>query len=200
MRRLETFALAGALIGALIVGCAADDSDGDQAPNVQTPTAPVETGEPIVPPPNPATCSNVTRSGLPVAYHVMRLSPPAPLGGAIVPGEYELREVVVYDASEVPPTPAEDEQPLVAADARVAQKNIVLAQDHFRLATGDGALGESGFATETLSAGWYQVDGTNLNVTGICPTRATATIPYTATPYQVVLFPEPGVAEFYSLR
>lgn len=198
----KALALTGAMIGALVVGCAGDDDSGDQAPILPSNTPPaVDTGKPMANPPNPATCSNVTRSGAPVPYSVMWNSQPVALGGAILPGEYVLKEVVVYNTATDIQLPADNdpdnERPRLPVDTRIAQKNIVMAKDHFRQATGDGTLGEAGYAKETLSAGWYTIDGTNLKVTNICPARGETAIPYTATPYQLILFPTPDTAEFY---
>ncbi len=194
---LKQSAFIAAVIGGVVVGCAADD---DEAPVTQTPAPQPTTTTPAERLPEPATCANVTRSGPLVTYRVVGTDAPPPIGGEIVPGNYELQEVVVFDPTKGPERDEDDpNQPDFVPDARIAQKNVVMAKDHLRFAAGDGAS-NGGFVKETLSAAWYKVDGTNINLQGICPTRANLSIPYSASPNQVILFTEPGVAEFYSLR
>ena len=125
--------------------------------------------------------------------------PPPPLGGALSPGTYDLTSLYLYGGSNgdtedpdasLPPRPPSES----------AQATLVVTADTIEIARGAGAADDGGFADATISYGWIRVDGTDLVVDELCPTRQTSRIPYSAVGDAIALYTATNRREVYSLR
>jgi hypothetical protein len=154
------------------------------------------------PPPNPAACTGVTRGDSVVESITRPGDAPAPLGGTIVPGTYDLEYLSLYSGKPAdPPADPDAEAPTqYPVGVESAQITLVVTDDAIRRATGVGDLTDGGFASEELSTGWYTVDGTALEYEEICPTRDRRRIGFTADEATLSLQTRPDRWESYRRR
>ena len=179
----------------VVIGCGGGDDAGDSSP--ASPFSP-----PTIAPeqaPVTAQCAGVTRASSLVASRLALAHTPPALGGDLVVGTYDLTDLIVYDPTRADEVRGDDDPPLPDGK-ETAQTTLVVAKDHLRYAAGVGEVGESKFASEQLSAGWFKTEGTEIVYDEICPTRQSQRIPFTALAAGLVLYPRPNRVESYTLR
>lgn len=187
---------------AAVMGVAAcgDDGSGVGGGSV-TPDTGLDAGtadDAAAKPPNFQACRDVTRGGSLVESLTLPDNAPEAFGGPIQAGIYDLDDLVIYSGK--PPQPGEGESPIYPRGEEKAQVTIEIVDGAIRMASGSGAVTDSGFATETLSTGWITPQGALLVYDGICPTREQLQVPYSTVGDTIVLYTRPDRLETYRRR
>jgi hypothetical protein len=138
-----------------------------------------------------SACSPEPLQGAIVAENLLNQNPPAPLGGPVAPGTYELVELDAYDPTK--PSPSQT--------ANSAQITIVIDGTNLKTIA-HRSVADAGAPVQTVTSVAYKTNGTSLDTTSVCPTAgATKAIPYSAVgTNSIALFVDATHREVYQLR
>lgn len=150
--------------------------------------------------PDSGLCTGLSLGGDTIAELAVEGEVPPALGGAIVPGIYDLSELQVYgvfpdagtvDGGEPPPV-----NPLTGKAARAT---VIVLPNSLRFVEARGTADALG--PENARAFEYRADGTAMSATQVCPSAAPAkVIPYSSVGSGLALFPDPNHRELYVRR
>ncbi|MBX3187094.1 MAG: hypothetical protein KF819_08770 [Labilithrix sp.] len=186
---------------ALTAGCSDDDRPSSSPPPADVPAQDASTGfDAASITPRPDLCEGLARQGDAVPELELRGDAPAPLGGTIVPGTYDLAELYAYAGEQ--PGGSDEETPGSKITGRAGQGTLVVTQYEMRFLEARGAAESDAKAwPEQARAVLYRVDGTSLVSTAVCPTTALpVSLPFSAVGTGLAIFVDPTHREVYTLR
>lgn len=193
----------------LVVGLASACSDDDKSsssssgfvPDGSASTTEASTGvDAATITPRPDLCQGLKRETDPVQELELLGDAPAPLGGTIAPGTYDLAELTAYGY--VRDADAGDEAPSSRLTGKAAQITLIVTKFEMRRIEARGAA-NSDTATwpEKTSAVLYRTTGTDILGTGVCPeTSLPAPTAYSAVGTGLALFVDKTHRELFVLR
>ena len=142
-------------------------------------------------------CPAPALGGATVNARVVGGAPPDDTGGTVVPGTYDLTDVVLYDE-----TTAEDDGGIdsgLGAGVR-ARATIVLTSDMMQLAETAESPATGGVPVSTSFIAKQHVSNVFLVLDDTCPGTDSRQIPFTATPTTITLHSAMVRREVYTLR
>jgi len=154
--------------------------------------------------PRPELCSGVVPGGPIVQEMDLPGDAPAPVGGPVAQGTYDLIELDVYrgaaplDAGTVD---SGGEPPTTQRTGKTAQKTIVVGEFTMSFVGVRGTARPPTSGPREERGVRYRVDGTSLVQTQVCPmTKLPAPAPFSAITGSLVLFPDATHRELYLRR
>lgn len=204
MRRGLRVAISVATLTCVIVGC--DNSSSSSSP----PPPRLDAGEVLEArapdaasiKTRPELCQGLVRGGQPISELEHASDPPPALGGTVVPGTYDLSELIVYSGPPDPGSSGGGGPVTTRVTGRAAQITLVITEFELRSIEARGAPdGDGGLLEGRSRAGLYRTDGTSLFETEVCPgTSLPVALPFSAVGGGLALFTDAKHRELYVRR